>query len=180
VRHFDFTWLRAVAPGSGTTPHCDIVYMGRGTKQLFTAWVPFGDITLDIGGLMVLESSHRQQDRLRRYLERDVDEYCENLPRGQEVADGKRGWEFDGTLAKDPRSLRQKLGGRWLTAPEFRMGDVVVFGMFLVHASLDNQSDRIRLSTDSRYQLASEPADERWVGPNPVGHSRAGKRGRVC
>jgi len=37
VRHFDYTWLRAVTPGSGTAPHCDIVYMGRGTTDLYTA-----------------------------------------------------------------------------------------------------------------------------------------------
>ena len=55
------------------------------------------------------------------------------------------------------------------------------FGMFLVHASLDNRTpDRIRLSSDSRYQRASEPIDERWVGPNPPGHSAAGKLGRIC
>ena len=180
IRHFDYTWLRALAPGLGTTPHCDIVYMGRGTPRLFTAWVPFGDITLDVGGLMVLEGSHRQQARLKRYLTRDVDEYCSNQPRGAEVAAGQRLWEFDGALSKNPVSLRQKLGGRWLTSSKFSLGDVVTFGMATVHGSLDNQSDRIRLSTDSRYQLATEPADERWIGPNPIGHSRAGKRGRVC
>src|SRR4051812_13504631 len=27
---FDYTWIRALAPGHGTNPHCDVVYMGRG------------------------------------------------------------------------------------------------------------------------------------------------------
>jgi hypothetical protein len=50
-----------------------------------------------------------------------------------------------------------------------------------VHASLDNSTaDRMRFSSDSRYQPASLPADERWVGANPVGHGLAGKRGRIC
>jgi hypothetical protein len=52
--------------------------------------------------------------------------------------------------------------------------------MDLVHGGLDNRSHRLRLSSDSRYQLASEPIDERWVGENPPGHGSAGKRGRVC
>jgi hypothetical protein len=52
--------------------------------------------------------------------------------------------------------------------------------MGTVHASLDNHSNRIRLSSDSRYQLASEPADERWVGAAPVGHGVGGKRGKAC
>jgi len=40
VRHYDFTWFRPVGPGRGTAPHCDLVYMGRGTRQVFTMWVP--------------------------------------------------------------------------------------------------------------------------------------------
>src|SRR4051812_32801820 len=35
VRHYDFTWLRTVAPGRGTAPHMDIVFMGRGTTNLY-------------------------------------------------------------------------------------------------------------------------------------------------
>ena len=54
---------------------------------------------------------------------------------------------------------------------------MVTFCMTLVHASLDNRTDQIRLSSDSRYQLATEAADGRWVGANPVGHTRAGKQG---
>ena len=33
---------------------------------------------------------------------------------------------------------------------------------------------------EMRYQRASEPIDERWIGVNPPGHSSAGKRGRTC
>jgi hypothetical protein len=178
VKHFDYTWLRSIGPGKGTQPHCDIVYMGRGTKNLYTTWTPLGDISLEIGGLMVLENSHRQADKLRRYLEHDVDTFCINDSYTDKAGSAKKqlrkGW-----LTKNPASLREKLGGRWLTT-EFRMGDIMVFGMNLIHGSLDNSSDRIRLSSDSRYQLASEPVDERWVGENPIGHSSSGKLGRIC
>jgi hypothetical protein len=60
------------------------------------------------------------------------------------------------------------------------MRDVLVFGMYTMHASLDNQTDRWRLSTDSRYQLASEPADERWIGEHPPGHGPAAKVHAIC
>ena len=53
VRHYDFTWLRTVAPGRGTAPHMDIVFMGRGTTNLYTTWTPLGDIPLELGGLMI-------------------------------------------------------------------------------------------------------------------------------
>jgi hypothetical protein len=82
-------------------------------------------------------------------------------------------------LGKDPVELREKLGGRWLST-EFSAGDVLIFSVYTIHASLDNHSRQVRLSSDSRYQLASEPVDERWVGENPAGHGVAGKRGRIC
>ncbi len=90
---------------------------------------------------------------------------------------GEKRW--GGWLAQNPVKLRDRLGGRWLTG-DFRAGDVLIFGMDTIHASLDNQTDALRLSCDSRYQLASEPADPRWVGENPVGHTSAGKQGRIC
>jgi hypothetical protein len=179
VRHFDYTWLRATAPGRNASPHCDIVYMGRGTFDVLTAWTPLGDIAIDGGTLTILEGSYRKREELADYLSRDVDTYCANGPNAEKIESGEMSWESDGSLSYDAPALRDELGGRWLTAP-FQMGDMLTFTMATVHASLDNGSDRIRLSTDSRYQRALEPADERWIGANPVGHGLAGKRGRIC
>lgn len=180
VRHFDYTWLRTVGPGAGTAPHMDIVYMGRGTTRLYTAWTPLGDIPIDVGGLMILEGSHRQERVRRAYGTKDVDEWCTNKrPEGWTGMGGGGNIARNGVLHPDPVRLRERLGGRWLTS-DFRMGDLLVFGMFTAHASLDNGGDTIRLSSDSRYQLASEPVDERWIGEHPVGHGPAGKRGKIC
>jgi hypothetical protein len=186
VRHFDFTWMRMMAHGKGTTPHCDVVYMGRGTREkLRTAWIPMGDAPLHVGGLMVLEGSHLQHERLRTYLNGDVDAYCSNSPDAARIAEGVReGKDLrttkrNGVLSTNPATLREKLGGRWLTT-DFEVGDLLTFTMHTVHASTDNRSDRYRISTDSRYQPASLPADERWIGENPPGHGMARMRGRVC
>ena len=158
VRHFDFTWMRAVAPGQGTAPHCDIVYMGRGTTNLFTAWTPLGDVSQEIGGLMVLENSHKN-DRLREtYGRKDADEYCANKV-GTPAEGASSAIGGAGAITFNPVRLRERLGGRWLTA-NFQAGDLLTFSMYTVHCSLDNHSDQIRLSSDTRYQLASEPADE--------------------
>jgi len=180
VRHFDYTWFRALSRGQGSSPHCDLVYMGRGTHQLLTCWIPYGDTSLDMGGVMLLEGSHRQSERIRNYLEIDVDAYCSNRPRDVAKINGHPGWTHPGNLSKNPATLRQKLGGRWLTAPEWKMGDFITFGMTLVHGGLDNQTDRLRLSSDTRYQRASQPIDERWIGDHPIANTHAGKRGRVC
>jgi hypothetical protein len=42
--------------------------------------------------------------------------------------------------------------------------------MFTMHASINNQTNRYRLSCDTRYQRADEQADERWVGEDPIAH----------
>lgn len=180
ILHFDFIWVRSIGTGNGTPPHCDLVYMGRGTKNLLTCWIPYGEIPLEMGGLILLEDSHRKASQIKHYLESDVDSYCENRPDQVQKVKVENKWSHRGWLSNNPVSLRQKLGGRWLTAETFRPGDVLTFPMHLVHGSLDNQTDRVRLSTDTRYQRADEPADERWIGVNPPGHGPAGKRGRIC
>ena len=180
VRHFDYTWFRAVAPGQSTAPHMDIVYMGRGTHNLLTAWTPIGDVPLEVGGLMILEKSHLHERLNKNYGQKDVDKFCTNrrvedytgMGGGGNISSG--GW-----LSKNPAKLREHLGGRWLTA-EYSAGDLITFKMNTIHAGIDNQSNRIRLSSDSRYQLASEPVDERWIGENPIAHGPAGKRGMIC
>ncbi len=180
VRHFDYTWMRAVAPGKGTPPHMDIVFMGRGTTNLYTTWTPLGDISLEMGGLMILERSHQYQRLNQGYGRKDVDAFCVNR-RGENFTKMGGGGNIarDGVLSKNPAKLRERLGGRWLTT-NFRAGDMLVFSMFTVHTSLDNRSDRIRLSSDTRYQLASEPVDERWIGEAPIGHGPGAKRGMIC
>lgn len=175
--HYDFTWLRAVAPGKSTQPHYDVVYMGRGTKRIYTAWVPMSDITYDVGGLMILENSHRLEELKATYGQMDVDVACSNLPGVSAI--NHFGFPGFGALSDDPVELAEQFDSRWLTA-EFAMGDLLTFSMFTLHASTDNQSRVIRLSTDSRYQLASEPADERWMGPEPIGHGPNARREMIC
>jgi hypothetical protein len=195
VRPYDFVWLRDQPRGHGVKPHCDVVFMGRGTRRVLTCWTPFGDIPLGAGGLMLLEHSHRTAAaRAADYLRQDVDSYCSNGPNADAVRDGTMRWEhwdrpapgreWDGELAEDAVALRGEWGGRWLTAPRFRMGDVLIFTMSTVHAGTDNTTDTLRLSTDSRYQRADAAVDERWIigdnGEAPVGHGAGAKRGKIC
>ncbi len=89
------------------------------------------------------------------------------------------GRRWDGSLSDDPVELRERLGGRWLTT-EFQAGDLLTFSTYTIHASLDNRSNRIRLSSDLRYQRASDPVDKRWIGDSPIGHGSAALAGRTC
>ena len=60
------------------------------------------------------------------------------------------------------------------------MGDLLTFGMKTVHASLDNAENSYRLSTDTRYQLATEPIDPRWVGPDTAEYAEKNRIGKIC
>lgn len=153
VRSFDMRWPRFVRPGEGCGFHCDGPYMNRGTEHIVSSWIPLGDIDRRDGALIVLENSHRSEALHGGYLRADAD------------VDGLT-W-----LDDDPVAVQTKYGDRWLST-DFRLGDVLFFGMHTLHGALDNESPigRCRLSSDSRYQRADEPADERWNGPDFTGH----------
>jgi len=183
IRHLDFTWCRVKTSGNetATSPHYDIVFMGRGTRKLYTSWTPLGDIPKQMGGLMILENSHRQEEIKADYGRKDVDIYCTNKPDAAEIESGQKRWHHDdtGLYAKDAVAVGLDLKSRWLTT-DYQLGDLLVFGMFTMHASMDNHTNRLRLSTDTRYQLASEPVDERWIGDEPIAHGPEAKKGIIC
>jgi ectoine hydroxylase-related dioxygenase (phytanoyl-CoA dioxygenase family) len=152
---FDYKWMRFVGTGEFTGAHLDNVYMGRGSARLYSMWTPIGDISIDMGPLAVLVGSHRLPGfaRVREtYGAMDVDR------------DRVAGW-----FTNDPVELVDRFGGRWATT-EFRAGDALIFGMYTMHASLTNVSNRYRLTSDTRYQPAAEAVDERWIGEKPKAH----------
>jgi hypothetical protein len=163
ARTFDYKWLRAVGNGSFTGCHFDVVYMGRGSERLHTVWIPLEDIPVEKGTLAMCKGSHRLDSfaRLREtYGGMDVD---------RDLVDG---WFSD-----DPREILSKFGGTWETT-SYRAGDIITFGLWTMHASTTNTTGAWRVSCDIRYQPASEPADPRWVGDRPPGHSAAWMEGK--
>ncbi|MEM7134097.1 MAG: phytanoyl-CoA dioxygenase family protein [Chloroflexota bacterium] len=183
VSPLDFTWCRVKSSAalSATAPHYDVVFMGRGTKKLHTSWTPLGDVPKEMGGLMILENSHRQEEIKATYGQLDVDVYCTNYPDVAEIESGRKNWQREGggSYTKDAIGLQQELRSRWLTT-DYQLGDLLIFSMYTMHASMDNQTNRLRLSTDTRYQLVSERIDERWIGKNPIGHGSEAKIGMIC
>lgn len=149
---YDHKWLRAVAAGDYTGSHYDAVYMGRGTKNVYTVWTPLGDISYKMGGLSICLGSQHFEKIKQTYGQMDVDR------------DNVTGW-----FSNDPIEIIDTFGGQWATA-EYKAGDALIFGLFTMHASLTNTTEQYRISVDTRYQLESEPVDERWIGKKPKGH----------
>ena len=159
AEHFSFAWLRAMASGRASPLHIDHPYMNRGSKRLVTCWTPLCPISLTNGTLYILEGSHRWPDIRKAFEGHDVD----------------RDPSRPGHIEEDPIHLAKRKSAKLLTA-EFEMGDCLVFGMFTVHGSFDNNSESglIRLSCDTRFQPSADPMDERFSGSNPSAHSGLG------
>lgn len=196
VIHFDYTWFRSKssADSAVSAPHCDVVYMSRGsTRNRYTSWTPLGDIPLEMGGLMILEGSHLQKELKATYGQSDVDLYCENIGEAAEIMarakaenrdltdEEKQGitWTTMGSYCASAVEAREIVGGRWLTS-EYKMGDLLIFTMFTMHAGNDNQTNRLRISTDTRYQPASDSIDDRWVGDTVGNWDIRDKQGMIC
>jgi ectoine hydroxylase-related dioxygenase (phytanoyl-CoA dioxygenase family) len=113
-----------------TPPHQDFAN-NQGTENLTAAWVPVGDVPVEIGGLAVLRGSHKWG----------------RLPLAGHLGAGNR-------CAVVPLEMLEQC--RWVTT-EFEMGDVLVFPSLAVHAARHNLSrGAMRISVDFRFQLEGE------------------------
>lgn len=156
-----FKWFRAMCPGQSSGFHMDNCYMGKGSARLFSAWIPWHDVDVDRGGLVVLEqsNSHSAYARLREtYGKHDYEHSRINTGIGNTVANS--GW-----YTRDPAELLAlHNNGCWRTAQCFNAGDVVVFPMHTMHGTVTNTTHSpplLRLSCDVRFQPRADTVDPR-------------------
>ena len=64
----------------------------------------------------------------------------------------------DGHMATDPLQIIEAFGLIWRTT-KFEAGDLLLFGKYLLHGSLENRTRQYRLSTDTRFQRIDKPID---------------------
>ncbi|WP_026554648.1 phytanoyl-CoA dioxygenase family protein [Arthrobacter sp. 35W] len=128
--------------GTATQAHYDLVYLRDGSDRVLSMWIPLGDCAVERGGLAYLEGSHH---------------WVMAQERNGELA------RPAASITADLPGLAEEHDARWLVT-DYEAGDVVVHSAHIVHASTDNldQAGAMRLSTDIRYQRASEPIDWRW------------------
>ena len=168
ARAHDLMYLRPMPVGRATSLHYDFPFFARRSLRIHTAWIPFGDIPLEDGPLMIVEGSNRFRDLIDPIREHDYEHnYADEVI--QKAA-------YEKPNETDVISFALTRGARLLSA-NFRAGDLLVFGGFTLHGSLDNcsRNGRVRLSCDVRYQPASDPCDdERYFGANPTGSHGGG------
>ncbi len=130
--------LMVPCPSNRPTPiHQDFIHI-QGTQNVWTAWIPLGDIPRELGGLAIMPGSHR----------------LGVLSVTQ--AEGAGGLE----------TILCNVGLPWVEE-DYRVGDVLTFVSTTVHKSLPNLlGDRVRLSVDYRYQPADEDIEEKSLQPH--------------
>jgi ectoine hydroxylase-related dioxygenase (phytanoyl-CoA dioxygenase family) len=120
-----------------TPPHQDFLHI-QGTPSTWTCWFPIGDCPRELGGLAMLEGSHR---------------YGVIGVTGHAGAGGLETILCDYNL-------------EWATDDYFA-GDVLIFHSYMVHKALPRQiPGYVRLSCDFRYQPASEVIDPSSLLPH--------------
>ncbi len=125
--------------GATTPPHQDFFYI-RGTVSTYSVWVPLGECPIALGGLAVWPGSHR-----RGFVEHTV---------AHAGAVGGRGVPVDEAQAE------------WHTA-DYAAGDALFFHSHTIHKALPNlSSDRLRISTDNRYQRPDDEIDPSSLKPH--------------
>jgi ectoine hydroxylase-related dioxygenase (phytanoyl-CoA dioxygenase family) len=111
-----------------TAAHQDHWYI-RGSPDTYTIWTPLGDCPIPLGGLAVLPGSHKHGFIEHRF--HPEKKYAGHGLQDDQLPAGETKW----------------------VAGDFELGDFLVFHSFTVHKALPNLTpDRLRLSTDNRYQ----------------------------
>jgi ectoine hydroxylase-related dioxygenase (phytanoyl-CoA dioxygenase family) len=153
--------MRFTRPGTTTvTPaHYDLVYLRGGTTRIVTAWIPIGDIPIDMGGLVYLDGSHA----IGVQMEREFAEDAASLTPEERISAYNKNMTEGGWVSKDLPDMAERFGTRWLGA-DYEAGDVMLHSPYMIHASTTNRdaAGRIRLSTDIRYQNVDDEIDARW------------------
>ncbi len=168
ARPHDYLFLRPAPVGNATDLHYDYPFFAGGASQIVTCWMPLGEIPVCDGPLAIVENSHQFEDLIAPMRSARLTGDPQAFAKAQDVAYQ--------AAATDTLEFVRGRGTRLLTA-HFQPGDVVIFGGFTMHGSLDNHSPtgRVRLSVDVRYQPAADRGDDpRFFGPNPVGAKGGG------
>jgi ectoine hydroxylase-related dioxygenase (phytanoyl-CoA dioxygenase family) len=153
--------IRYTRPGdpSCTGAHYDLTYLRAGTERVYTSWIPIGDIPVEMGGLVYLEGS----DAWGHKMEAEFSTLNAHLSPAERISAYNRNMSDTGWLTKDLPSLAERLNTRWLMA-DYEAGDMVIHSAYMIHAATENRDplNRLRLSTDIRYQLVADEIDARW------------------
>merc|ERR1712037_697135 len=123
-----------------------------------------GDVSLDMGCLAVIEASNQASQF------KHLQETYGSCDLEAESVEGS-GW-----FTEDPTEISSRFNCDWKTE-SFSAGDVLIFTSRTIHMSTKNMSELLRVSCVTRWQLADQPVDPRYVGESFPWLGKAPKHG---
>ncbi len=119
-----------------TTPfHQDFVHF-QSDKQ-YTSWIPLGDCDIDLGGLAVIPSTHREKNNHKFSL-------------------------GAGNLKVDINKFKDSI-----FTTNYEAGDLLLFHVNTIHGALPNKTtDKFRISLDNRFQPKGYEVAEHLLEPH--------------
>ena len=154
--------IRFTHPGSEncTGGHYDLIYLRAGTDRFCTSWIPLGDIPVEMGGLVYLEHS----DAVGRQMEAEFCIQNANLSPEERISAYNRNMRENGWVSTNLPEMANRFNSRWLIG-DYEAGDMVIHSPYMIHAATQNNDplNRMRLSTDIRYQRITDDIDRRWA-----------------
>jgi ectoine hydroxylase-related dioxygenase (phytanoyl-CoA dioxygenase family) len=137
--------------------------MGSKAKNLFTCWIPFCDIDIEMGSLAVLPGSHRNET---------FRQIRETYGQGKVKQDGTTsGWLKGISIitailkrTETPTEVNELFDDpdvqkdlKWETC-NFKAGDLVLLSIDTLHCTLANETGKLRMSCDARFHPTNEDA----------------------
>ena len=123
-----------MATGGQNHFHYDNVYVGRGTKNRLTMWTALTDTPLDQGPLVLCLGSHKHERLKATYGQTDMDRDL-----------------TEAVFSENPRELVDDFGFT-LGTTHYSPGDVVIFGMFMMHSSANEAKDERFFGENGKWQ----------------------------
>ncbi len=142
-----------------TPPHQDYYFFRP--VEFCTVWIPLMDIDSTIGGLAIERDSHKEGLHEVWWKGKDYLGVAEN-PEQARIWREKGGIVVAGTTK--PKNVERV----WLRS-NYQLGDVLIFQPLMMHTGVVNTSDRVRISTDFRYQRKGTQTN--WESHTPMDKS---------
>ena len=142
-----------------TPPHQDYYFFRP--VEFCTVWIPLMDIDSTIGGLAIERDSHEGGLHEVWWKGKDYLGVAENPEQA-------RVWRAEGGIVVAGTTKPKNAERVWLRS-DYQLGDVLIFQPLMMHTGVVNTSDRVRISTDFRYQRKGTQTN--WESHTPMDKS---------
>eukprot|EP00485_Elphidium_margaritaceum_P024297 CAMPEP_0202712926 /NCGR_PEP_ID=MMETSP1385-20130828/47571_1 /ASSEMBLY_ACC=CAM_ASM_000861 /TAXON_ID=933848 /ORGANISM="Elphidium margaritaceum" /LENGTH=348 /DNA_ID=CAMNT_0049373119 /DNA_START=21 /DNA_END=1064 /DNA_ORIENTATION=+ len=140
----DTKWVRVKATGEYTDEHADIYRFADNARSMLTVWMPLMDVPICKGPLAVCPQSH-----LLNFAAATAAASAAERHNYYDIGNGDR---ENMEEIEVPAGFEEFNRSAVWTTTDFRKGDIIIFDIRLVHASLVNRTRQFRVSVDTRWQ----------------------------